>query len=181
MDRFKGLANPNGTLLAMLNFYVDEKGHTDEYNITLGGNFKNVFYWGLNFGITDLRFDSYQYYGEDLDNADIYDYNYNDGSTTKGYGGFDFQSFQETRGTGYNFKMGVIVKPINQLRIGAAFHTPTYYDMKDLYKVQSGFDLQANGPKMRCSREHLRLVMKDTMMSIATLSRLHGASLVVLL
>jgi long-subunit fatty acid transport protein len=108
-------------------------------------------FWGLNFGITDLRFDSYQYYGEDLDNAEIYDYRYDDGRTTKGYAGFDFQSFQETRGTGYNFKMGVIVKPINQLRLGAAFHTPTYYDMKDLYKVQSGFDLQADLDPEKCS------------------------------
>ena len=138
-----GLAT-NGTT-GSANYYVDEKGHTDEYNITLGGNFKNTVYWGINFGITDLDFDSYQYYGEDLDNAMIYDYRFNDGSTTLGYAGYDFQSYQETRGTGYNFKMGVIVKPINQLRIGAAFHTPTYYDMKDLYKVQSGFDLQVNG------------------------------------
>jgi hypothetical protein len=142
---FKGLANiANYQTSGVANFYVDEKGHTDEYNITLGGNFKNTVFWGLNFGITDLRFDSYQYYGEDLDDAEIFDYRYGDGSTTKGYAGFDFQSFQETRGTGYNFKFGVIVKPINQLRIGAAFHTPTYYDMKDLYKVQSGFDLQVD-------------------------------------
>ena len=139
----QGLAT-NGTT-GSANYYVDEKGHTDEYNITLGGNFKNTVYWGINFGITDLDFDSYQYYGENLDNAMIYDYRFNDGSTTLGYAGYDFQSYQETRGTGYNFKMGVIVKPINQLRIGAAFHTPTYYDMKDLYKVQSGFDLQVNG------------------------------------
>ena len=139
----QGLAT-NGTT-GSANYYVDEKGHTDEYNITLGGNFKNTVYWGINFGITDLDFDSYQYYGEDLDNAMIYDYRFNDGSTTLGYAGYDFQSYQETRGTGYNFKMGVIVRPINQLRIGAAFHTPTYYDMKDLYKVQSGFDLQVNG------------------------------------
>ena len=138
-----GLAGPNTSGTA--NFYVDERGHTDEYNITLGGNFKNVFYWGLNFGITDLRFDSYQYYSEELDNADIYDYRFDDGRTTNGYVGYDLQSYQETRGTGYNFKLGVIVKPVNQLRIGAAFHTPTYFDLKDLYKVRSGFDLQADG------------------------------------
>lgn len=142
---FKGLANLTDYFTSgTANYYVDEKGHTDEYNITLGGNFKNTVFWGLNFGITDLHFDSYQYYGEDLDNAEIYDYIDNDGSTTKGYAGFDFQTLLETRGTGYNFKFGVIVKPINQLRIGAAFHTPTYYDMKDLNKVQSGFDLQAD-------------------------------------
>ncbi len=123
------------------NYYVDEKGHTDEYNITLGGNFANKVYWGINFGITDLKFDSYQYYGEDLDHAYIYNYDVDNGAVTTGYAGFDFQSYQLTKGTGYNFKMGVIVKPINELRLGAAFHTPTYYDMKDLYKVQSGVDL----------------------------------------
>lgn len=135
----QGLAGAGTTGKA--NYYVDESGHTDEYNITLGGNFSNKVYWGLNFGITDLDFDSYQYYGEDLDNAYIYNYLTNDGRVDQGYAGFDFQSYQETRGTGYNFKMGLIVKPINELRIGAAFHTPTYYQMKDLYKVQSGFDL----------------------------------------
>lgn len=133
-------------------FYVEESGHTDEYNITLGGNFKNTVFWGLNFGITDLRFDSYQRYTEDLDNALITDYFVDNegtyiatGATTLGYAGYDFLTDLKTRGTGYNFKMGVIVKPINQLRIGAAFHTPTYYDMKDLYKVQSRFDLLPNG------------------------------------
>ena len=141
--RFQGLAGVGTTGKA--NFLVDEKGHTDEYNITLGGNFSNKVYWGINFGITDLRFDSYQYYGEDLNNAFIYDYDYNNGSVTTGYAGYDFQTYQETKGTGYNFKMGVIVKPINELRIGAAFHTPTYYDMKDFYKVQSGVDPLIDG------------------------------------
>ncbi len=137
--RLQGLAGANTTGYA--SYLVDEKGHTDEYNITLGGNFSNKVYWGLNFGITDLDFDSYQYYGEDMDHAYIYNYLTNDGRVEPGYAGYDFQTYQETKGTGYNFKMGVIVKPINELRIGAAFHTPTYYDLKDLYKVQSGFDL----------------------------------------
>ncbi len=133
-------------------FCVDEKGHTDEYNITLGGNFKNVLYWGVNFGITDLRYNIDQYYDEDLYNAEITDYYVDEegnyiatGNTTQGYGGFGLESYQETRGTGYNFKMGVILKPINQLRIGAAFHTPTYYDMKDLYKVYSEVNLLPDG------------------------------------
>lgn len=141
--RLQGLAGPGTTGKA--NYLVDELGYTDEYNISLGGNFSNKVYWGINFGITNLDFDSYQYYGEDLEGANIYDYDLNNGTVTKGYAGFDFQSHQKTKGTGYNFKMGVIVKPINQLRLGAAFHTPTYYDMKDLYKVQSGVDLLVDG------------------------------------
>lgn len=32
-------------------------------------------------------------------------------------------------GTGVNFKMGLIVKPINELRLGVAFHTPTFFNV----------------------------------------------------
>jgi len=46
----------------------------------------------------------------------------------------------DTKGTGYNFKLGVIVKPVNELRLGFAFHTPTYYDMRDLYSTVSSFE-----------------------------------------
>lgn len=32
-------------------------------------------------------------------------------------------------GNGVNFKMGVILRPIDNIRLGFAFHTPTYYTM----------------------------------------------------
>lgn len=43
-----------------------------------------------------------------------------------------------TSGSGYNLKLGLILKPINELRLGFAFHTPTYYSLKDeVYTVSS--------------------------------------------
>ena len=36
-----------------------------------------------------------------------------------------------------NFKLGFIWRPTQALRIGAAFHTPTYYDMRDTYLVST--------------------------------------------
>ena len=42
-------------------------------------------------------------------------------------------------GTGVNFKLGVILKPINELRIGAAFHTPTFYSLKSEYIANTSF------------------------------------------
>ena len=33
----------------------------------------------------------------------------------------------ETKGTGVNFNAGVIVKPIDQLRLGVAVHSPTIF------------------------------------------------------
>ena len=43
----------------------------------------------------------------------------------------------ETKGTGVNFNAGVIVKPIDQLRIGAAVHSPTIFtSSEDNYGVR---------------------------------------------
>lgn len=39
----------------------------------------------------------------------------------------------KTDGTGRQVKAGLIFKPIKELRIGAAYHSPTWYNMTDRY------------------------------------------------
>jgi hypothetical protein len=39
----------------------------------------------------------------------------------------------KTSGVGLNLKLGAIYKPVDQLRIGLAVHTPTLYGLKDTY------------------------------------------------
>lgn len=126
-------------------FEVDQSGHTDEYNINIGGNFLNKVYWGVGVGIMDLDYNSYMYYGESLNNAYIYNYALDNGSIEQGSANFGLVNTLSTTGTGYNFKMGVIVKPVNELRLGLAFHTPTYYDMRDNYKTVSSFQMMGSG------------------------------------
>lgn len=123
-------------------FEVQQDGHNDEYSINLGGNIKNMLYWGIGVGITDFVYDSYQYYGENLQNA--YIANYQTNNIEIGTADFGFEHLLHTTGTGYNFKMGVIFKPINELRFGAAFHTPTYFDMKDCYKSSASFEMSSS-------------------------------------
>ncbi len=127
-------------------FYeVDERGHADEYNIAFGGNFANKVYWGLDFGILDLDYRSYQSYVEDLTNAyimandeDLWDTPTINQGTTASWG---LYNYLHSEGTGVNFKLGLIWRPTQSLRIGAAFHTPTFYDMRDTYYVSA--DLKA--------------------------------------
>lgn len=125
-------------------FEVDQSGHTDEYNISFGGNVNNTVFWGATVGLTDLDYKSYTYYGETLNNAYIYDHNGNTG-IVDGTADYGYENYLHTEGTGYNFKLGVIVKPVNELRLGLAFHTPTYYDMKDRYASSAAFQMTPAG------------------------------------
>ncbi|MBR5169972.1 MAG: outer membrane protein transport protein [Muribaculaceae bacterium] len=132
-------------------YEVDERGHADEYNIAFGGNFANKVYWGLDFGILDLDYRSYQSYEEELTNpyivVDDHDpsVDYSNRGTSAEWG---LYNYLHSEGTGVNFKLGLIWKPIQQLRIGAAFHTPTFYDMRDTYYVSASLDAYQNGERI---------------------------------
>ena len=44
---------------------------------------------------------------------------------------FRFREFNSTRGWGYTFRLGMIVRPIQLIRVGASFQLPTYYYLTD--------------------------------------------------
>lgn len=117
-------------------YEMRERGHADEFSINLGGNIANTLYWGIGLGITDLLYEYDQYYGESLANTEVY--NRPDDPTAQLVDGdmdLGFTNWSRTTGTGYNFKFGVIVKPVNEIRFGVAFHTPTYYSLTDRYSM----------------------------------------------
>ncbi len=104
---------------------IRESGYIDEYSVDFGGNVEDVVYWGLGIGFTDLKFDQRSYYSENMQNADIY----GEQGITKGDAYYDLYDSKRITGSGWNLKLGVIVKPVNELRIGLAFHTPTWYSL----------------------------------------------------
>ena len=112
-------------------FDVLEKGSVDEYNIALGGNVNNKFFWGIDFGITSLDYRLSSVWSESLDNAYVYNPNTEQVEVTQA----DWSMFDNYRlnGTGFNFKLGLIYKPIQELRLGFAFHTPTFYSLSETY------------------------------------------------
>lgn len=151
-NQYNGLWQNGTTGDAM--FKTRQKGYVDEYSIDFGGNIMNVLYWGVGFGITDLDFRSDTYYDEQLDGALISNAAAN--GTVTGSGGFSLQNWQHTTGNGFNFKAGLIVKPINEFRLGLAVHTPTYYDMTTVYDAEINYgyssgiysDQQPNHPSV---------------------------------
>lgn len=106
---------------------VREKGYVDEYDINFGGNFANTVYWGLGFGITDLSYTKWSYYDEQVSNALVP--NADDSGLTTGAAEWGIENYQNVSGTGFNVKLGLIFKPVNEFRIGLAVHTPTWYNL----------------------------------------------------
>lgn len=129
----------NSSTTGASSFDVEEKGYVDEYNINVGGNFTDLVYWGIGVGITDIEYTQRAYYSESLTGATVPNlevvnesngaYLNSDGTTTTGNAAFGLSNYKHISGTGFNFKAGVIIRPIEQLRIGLAVHTPTYYDL----------------------------------------------------
>lgn len=107
---------------------VEEKGHIDEYAINFGGNVSDVVYWGIGFGVTDIEYKSYANYSEDIQNANVPNADANS-YVTGGNAYYNLANYKRIYGSGFNFKAGVIIKPINEFRIGLAVHTPTYYKL----------------------------------------------------
>ena len=105
-------------------YQMRETGSIDEYNIDFGGNVSDVVYWGIGVGIMDVNYNSVSDYSESMENALVYSPTRD--ALVSGNAGFNLYNQRSISGTGANLKLGVIVRPIEQLRIGVAIHTPTW-------------------------------------------------------
>nr|WP_319512444.1 outer membrane protein transport protein [uncultured Draconibacterium sp.] len=115
---------------------ISRSGSIDEYNFAVGLNFNHKVYLGATLGVTDIYYRESSTY-EEWDNQGV----------IPNFVDMQFDSYLRTTGTGYNFKFGVIYKPINEVRLGASIHTPTFYDMHDFFHtaMYSRNDFEDNG------------------------------------
>lgn len=120
-------------------FSVRERGYTDEYNIDFGGNLANVVYWGLGIGITDITQERWSSYSERLQGANVPVPDSENYDIEEGNCDWQIDNWKKMSGTGVNLKFGLILKPVNELRIGFAIHSPTWYSLTTLYQGECSF------------------------------------------
>lgn len=109
-------------------FLMQESGCTNEFNIVLGGNIADKLYWGMNFQIVGLNYKLHSVWGEYLKNA----YRLNtEGNPLVENAYWDYNGFYDVTGTGFSYQLGLIYKPVQALRLGFAFHTPTWYNINE--------------------------------------------------
>ena len=108
--------------------HVTTSGGQSEINLSGGANYSNKLYVGIGIGITNLRYNMDRTFSES-GTANIL---INNVYTNSLYSSQYYQS-QATTGSGFNAKIGVIYKPVEAVRLGATFTTPTYMTVTDSY------------------------------------------------
>ena len=95
-------------------------GGIQQYDFNLSMNWKDRIYAGLTFGVHNVNVHSYTDYSEMIINPA-------DNSLHEYY----TTNEEALTGTGYDLKLGVIIRPVEEspLRLGFAVHTPTFYNL----------------------------------------------------
>lgn len=125
-------------------YNMRESGTLDEYNIAIGGNIANVLYWGMNFDIVSVDYNISSFWNERMQNA--YVYNPDAGRIQQMDANWGMTNLYNMNGTGFNYQLGFIVKPIQELRFGVAFHTPTFFNLtENFYAEQVDYDYPFRG------------------------------------
>ena len=91
---------------------IETNGYLNEYIFSLGCNYDDKIFLGATIGVPFFNYTQRATYTESRNN-------YYDSLIIRN----DFKS----RGTGVNLKLGIIYQPAKFVRLGAAFHTPTFY------------------------------------------------------
>lgn len=107
---------------------VNEKGSIDKYDFSFATNISNTLFLGATFSVSDLSYHLSSTYDEDFgfaEGASFSDYLFLDNYVT-------------LDGTGYSFNLGAIVRPVDFLRFGVAYNSPTWYKMTTYYSAEAG-------------------------------------------
>lgn len=101
-------------------------GYLNETYFSVGANYDDKLYIGATLGLQHIFYREVSTFYE-TDAAD----------TIPVFISMTQEDRLETTGSGVNLKLGVIFRPNSFLRLGAAYHTPTYFnDMYDEYQSQ---------------------------------------------
>ncbi len=109
-------------------------GSTSEFNVAGALNFGNKVYIGATASFVNVKYTSdatftesgiLNSYDDDATLPNVPKYNGNEN-----YNLTHFRN-QETKGGGFNLKLGAIFRPVSELRIGLNFQTPTWMNIED--------------------------------------------------
>ena len=95
------------------------RGWIADFDFNLSGNHQDRIFWGFTIGVKSVNYKGYSEYAETLlDNEGV-------------CGSVAYADERKIKGTGFDVKVGVIVRPIEEspFRFGFSVSTPTWYNL----------------------------------------------------
>lgn len=107
-----------------------EKGGVDQFDFNLAVNLQDAIYLGITVGA----------YAVDYSYESTYTENFSGNQ-----GSYTLRNVLTTEGTGFDVKLGGIIRPIPEspLRLGFAIHTPTFYNLSDRNYAELSYNTMA--------------------------------------
>ena len=121
---------------------IETTGSTGETYLAFGGNYSDKFYLGCSFGFPTVRYIEDATYTE-TDNKNL----------DSQIASVKVNDYHMTTGTGFNFKLGMIYRPVDWVRVGGSISTPTFYSMHDEYSTKLTMLLDNNQKIVRNSTD----------------------------
>ena len=112
--------------------FVEEKGYISSYDFNIGTSFSDIVSVGATISMTDINYRLYSQYTEYMPDGN---------GALADNRRFDLYNWNRTDGTGWQVKAGVIIKPVQEFRIGIAYHSPTWYKMTDHFVANLSHNL----------------------------------------
>jgi opacity protein-like surface antigen len=103
-----------------------EGGYVDNFDFTIGTTIQNVLNLGMSLSVKSISYSIASDYEEKFGNGD-----------------FGLYNDLSVSGAGFGAKFGVIYRPMNELRLGIAYHTPTWYALSETYSAEMVDNLAA--------------------------------------
>jgi hypothetical protein len=106
-------------------------GSVSELNFSAALNISNNLYLGATLGLVDIKYTSDAQFEENGNAREYSAVGVVTGNTTPYR--LKFNQNQTTKGSGVNGRLGIIFRPVEGLRLGATFQTPTWFTIDDSY------------------------------------------------
>jgi len=115
------------------NYQSTTGGGIYDLSFAYGANMNDKFYWGFTIGVPIV------YYKSDL----VYTETDTSSNQFNHFESFTYHDRFTTNGVGFNVKLGAIYKPMENLRIGLAVHTPSWLFLSDSHTSDLGTVLES--------------------------------------
>ncbi len=120
---YEGAISSNSNDLSHQNI-INRSGYMDELSFSMSGAYNDLLFIGLQLGFTGINYHELNSYKESgFEEHDNYEW----GNIDE----FIYSQNLNVVGAGINYKLGFIMKPTKRLRIGAAYHSKTHFEIEE--------------------------------------------------